>query len=200
MNKTVLKYFSKRFCFLMNYPLEIKTKLVLEDELSTKQIKSIVKLINQVYLITESDFWPQNGAYKRIDVKKLSSHINNNELIIAKIEEEIVGAVHVYHIKGNICGFGMLVASPEKRGIGIGTALMRNVEDWAVSNKYNYIQLELLKPVKYKHPNKEFLNTWYRILGYKFISKCSYAQFYPEQAHLLKIPCNFEIYQKNLKN
>ncbi len=179
---------------------KIITNIVHEDELSIQQIKSIAELINRVYLITESDFWPQNGSYERTNVEEIIQFIEKGELIIASIAHEIVGAVHVYPIKETICGFGMLVSLPEKRGIGIGTALMQSIDDWAIMNRYKTIQLELLKPVNYKHPDKEFLNGWYSKLEYKFMRKTLYGDLYPKQASLLKIPCNFEIYQKNLTN
>jgi len=176
----------------------VTTSLVLKDELSIQQIKLVAELINKVYLITESDFWPHNGSYERTNASEILQFIENNELIIAQIDEEIVGAVHVYPVKDDVCGFGMLVAAPKKRGHGIGTTLMKSIEDWAVNNKYKIIQLELLKPINYLHPDKEFLNNWYTKMGYKLISKTTYGKLYPKQASLLKIPCNFEIYQKNL--
>jgi len=180
--------------------LDITTSLVLKDELSMQQIESVAELINKVYLITESDFWPQNGSYERTNALEITQFIAKKELIIARIEEEIVGAVHIYPVKDDVCGFGMLVSSPEKRGAGIGRMLMKSIEDWAMMNTYKIIQLELLKPINYLHPDKEFLKGWYTKLGYRIISKTSYGDLYPNQASLLKIPCNFEIYQKNLIN
>ena len=198
MIKTVLEMFSKRFCFFMPNLPKITTSLVLKDELSLQQIESVVELINKVYLITESDFWPHNGSYERTNASEITRFIKNKELIIAQIAEEIVGAVHVYPVKEDICGFGMLVAAPKKRGCGIGVTLMESIEDWAINNEYKIMQLELLKPINYKHPDKEFLKRWYTKMGYKLTSKSSYGKLYPKQASLLKIPCNFEIYQKNL--
>ncbi len=179
---------------------KITTSVVKNGALSTLQITNVAKLINQVYLQTESDFWPHNGLYERTNAVKLIRYIKNNELIIATIADQIVGAVHVYPIENDHCGFGMLVASPKKRGLGIGTSLMKSVENWALANNYKTIQLELLKPKAYIHPEKEFLHKWYTELGYTFINKTTYGDLYPEQSHLLKIPCDFEIYQKKLKN
>ncbi len=93
----------------------------------------------------------------------------------------------------------MLVSSPNHRGIGIGSLLMKSIENWAKTNHYKTIQLELLKPIAYKHEDKEFLTSWYTQLGYKYISKTTYLDLYPKQASLLKVPCNFEIYQKNIR-
>jgi GNAT superfamily N-acetyltransferase len=177
---------------------KILTNIVKKGEMSRQKINVIVQLINQVYLLTEKDFWPHNGQYERTNKNEIEHFIRNKELIIATKSQEIVGAAHIYHLKENICGFGMLVSSPKYRGIGIGSFLMKHIEDWASSNHYKTIQLELLKPVEYKHPDKEFLTSWYTRLGYKYVSKTSYLDLYPKQASLLKVPSNFEIYQKNI--
>ena len=177
---------------------KILTNIVKEGEMSRQEINVIVQLINQVYLLTEKDFWPHNGQYERTNKNEIEHFIRNKELIIATKSQEIVGAAHIYHLKENICGFGMLVSSPKYRGIGIGSFLMKHIEDWASSNHYKTIQLELLKPVEYKHPDKEFLTSWYTRLGYKYVSKTSYLDLYPKQASLLKVPSNFEILQKNI--
>jgi len=177
---------------------KILTNIVKEGELSRQEIDVIVKLINQVYLLTEKDFWPHDGQYERVNTNEIENFIRNKELIIATKSKEIVGAVHIYNLKENICGFGMLVSSPKYRGIGIGSLLMNSIEDWAKTNHYTTIQLELLKPIDYKHPDKEILTSWYTKLGYKYISKTSYLDLYPKQASLLKVPSNFEIYQKNI--
>ena len=182
----------------MDKTSKISTKIVREGELSSQEINIISKLINQVYLLTEKDFWPHDGQYERTNDDEIAEFIKNNELIIATISNEIVGAVHVYHLEENVCGFGMLVSSPEKRGIGVGSTLMKSIEDWAKINHYKTIQLELLKQIEYKHPDKEFLTSWYTLLGYKYITKTTYLDLYPKQASLLQVPCNFEIYQKNI--
>ncbi len=177
---------------------KILINIVKEGELSRQEINVIVKLINQVYLLTEKDFWPHDGQYERTNTNEIEDFIRKKELIIATKSQEIVGAAHIYHLKENVCGFGMLVSSPKYRGIGIGSLLMKSIEDWAKTNHYNTIQLELLKPKAYKHPDKEILTSWYTKLGYKYVSKTSYLDLYPKQASLLKVPSNFEIYQKNI--
>ncbi len=123
---------------------KILTNIVEEGELSRQDINVIVKLINQVYLLTEKDFWPHDGQYERTNTNEIEHFIKKKELIIATKSQEIVGAAHIYHLKENVCGFGMLVSSPKYRGIGIGSLLMKSIEDWAKTNHYNTIQLELL--------------------------------------------------------
>ena len=167
-------------------------------ELSKEEINYTADLINRVYLITESDFWPQNGDYERVNTQELTQFIEKDELIIAKLGDEIVGAVHVYKNTETVGGFGMLVSDPEKRGLKIGSKLVNAVEVWCKKRSCTQIQLELLKPDDKIHPDKEFLYKWYTRIGYEFQSKTPYGDMYPELASLLKIPCTFEVYLKNL--
>lgn len=156
-------------------------------------------MINRVYLISEYDFWPHTGEYSRTTIEAITEFIKKGELLIARVDGKIVGAVHVYRITDTVCGFGMLVSLPENRRSGIGSALIAAVETWALENKFSQIQLELLVPESYKHPDKEFLKNWYTRLGYELQTATPYANLYPKQAHLLKMQCFFEIYQKNLQ-
>ena len=183
----------------MQHASEIEILIPGDNDLSKAQISTIAKLINNVYLSSESDFWPQNGDYERTTTEEIGNFIKNKELIIAKLKGILVGAVHVYHIENDICGFGMLVSSPEYRKTGIGSTLMSAVENWARIKHYNIIQLELLRPLHYRHPQKEFLKNWYEKLNYQMVKSATYKDLYPDQAHLLKIQCTFDIYQKNLK-
>lgn len=183
----------------MNNSYKIETFQADKEGLTLEDIEFICDLINNVYLSSESDFWPSDGTYSRTSVKELNNFIKNKQLIIATKKDEIVGAVHVYPIQNSLCGFGMLVSSPSQREVGVGSALMHHVEKWAANNNYKTIQLELLRPVNYLHPEKEFLKEWYIKLGYQKVSSNSYKSLYPEQAQLLIIPCTFDIYQKNLE-
>ncbi|MCB0476033.1 MAG: GNAT family N-acetyltransferase [Flavobacteriaceae bacterium] len=178
---------------------KIKTGLANFRSISQQEIIYVAELINRVYMISEHDFWSQTGEYSRTTLEAITEFIKKEELLIARMNNEIVGAVHVYRITDTRCGFGMLVSLPEKRRSGIGAALIAAVETWAFENKYSQIQLELLVPESYKHPDKEFLKKWYTRLGYQLKSATPYADLYPKQAHLLKMQCFFEIYQKNLQ-
>ena len=169
------------------------TKTISEEEIHT-----VVDLINRVYLDSEKDFWPHNGDYERTNVSEIKTFIKENELIVAKLDNEIIGAVHMYKIDDTTGGYGMLVSAPEKRGLKIGKALMNAIEEWFLNENIQQIQIEILKPAEILHPEKEFIEAWYKRLGYQLISKTPYGELYPDNSHLLRIPCTFYIYKKTL--
>jgi hypothetical protein len=50
----------------------------------------------------------------------------------------------------------------------------------------------------WRHPSKEFLDNWYRRIGYRVISNTSVDDLEPELAPLLATPCEFVVYEKRL--
>ena len=168
------------------------------DKIGIEKLEKLSKLITEIYLEEESIFWPQNGDYERTNLKELTSFIEKGELILAMDTTEIIGSVHVYPIEENICGFGMLISNNAYRGKGIGSLLVKSAEQWGNENGFRTMQLETLTPSKSIIPQKEFLKKWYTKSGYKLIKKIPYTNLYPKQAHLLKIDCQFEVYQKTI--
>ena len=62
----------------------------------------------------------------------------------------------------------------------------------------NAMQLELLVPLTWSHPSKEFLDDWYRRIGYRVVRRTSVDLLQPELAPLLATPCEFVVYEKPL--
>ena len=176
----------------------IHTKLLNKGDLSILEIQKLARLINLVYLETEKDYWPHDGTYERISSTQLSKYITNNQIIIATVKNHIIGVVRVYKFDDESCGFGMLVTQKKYRKLGVGKKLLTTIDSWAKDQNFKKIQLELLKPQNYIDKNKEFLKKWYQKIGYNYIEKTTYKKLYPKQASLLKIPCIFEIYHKNI--
>ncbi len=176
----------------------ISTSLVNKRELSPNQIVLITNLINTVYENSEREFWPTDGSYTRTTIDEISSFVEKEELIIAKVDNIILGTVHVYPINSTTLGFGMLTASIKYRKKGIGNLLLQAVETYAKTNKFSKIQLELLKPVHFKHPEKEFLEKWYRKNDYELTDTISHENLYFKQAAMLKFPCKFDIFTKTI--
>jgi hypothetical protein len=60
------------------------------------------------------------------------------------------------------------------------------------------LQLELLVPREWTHPNKELLHAWYTRIGYRPVRSGTIDESYPWLAPLLATPCDFVIYHKDL--
>jgi hypothetical protein len=178
--------------------LELKVEILQKTTISEQEIINLTDMINTVYENSEREFWPTDGRYSRTNYNEVSEFITKNEMIVVKNNNKIVGSVHVYHLDKNILGFGMLTCSLENRKQGIGNLLLKSIEGFAIVNKYNAIQLELLKPEEFKHPEKEFLEKWYSNWGYTLKESIPYQNLYFKQVSMLKFPCKFDIFQKLL--
>lgn len=160
------------------------------------EVRDYVDLVNRVYAEAEKGLW-QEGA-ERTDAEEIAAVIRAGELVEARLGGQLVGCVHVTTIEGGLGEFGMLVAAPEFRGVGIGRDLVAFAEDWARQQKYATMQLELLMPQTWTHPVKEFLHGWYTRIGYRPVRTEPFDEAYPALQPLLATPCDFVIYHKAL--
>ena len=92
----------------------------------------------------------------------------------------------------------MLVADPDRRGIGIGRDLVAFAEELSRQRGLGAMQLELLVPRGWTHPEKERLHAWYTRIGYAPVRSGTIDGSYPHLAPLLATPCDFVIYEKDL--
>ena len=60
------------------------------------------------------------------------------------------------------------------------------------------MQLEVLVPVAWRHPSKEFLRAWYTRIGYREARTGHLAELYPELAPMLATECDLVVYRKAL--
>jgi GNAT superfamily N-acetyltransferase len=159
-------------------------------------VAQLVDLINRVYAEAEKGLWRDGAA--RTDAGEVIDIICAGQLAVARLGGHLVGAVRIQRLDGGIGEFGMLVASPEYRGIGIGRELVAFAEDWARQQGLSRMQLELLVPQMWTHPVKEFLNGWYTRIGYRKVRTGRLSDAYPELEPQLATPSDFAIYHKQL--
>jgi GNAT superfamily N-acetyltransferase len=159
-------------------------------------VARIAELVNQVYAEAERGLW-REGA-DRTDAPDIAAIIHAGELAVARLDGRLAGAVRIRRLDPGLAEFGMLVASPEHRGIGIGRALVAFAEDWARQQGLSRMQLEVLTPRTWTHPAKEFLRDWYTRIGYRQTRTGRLADAYPALQPQLATACDFAIYHKNL--
>ena len=76
--------------------------------------------------------------------------------------------------------------------------LVQAVEEWARSRKRRTIRLELLTPRSWTHPSKEFLQGWYKRIGYAPQFTEPFEKMYPELLGELATDCDFTVWHKQL--
>jgi GNAT superfamily N-acetyltransferase len=165
-------------------------------EIATAVEPEVVELINRVYRDAEKGLWLE--GYERTDDREIAAITAAGELAVARLAGRLVGAVRVQRAAEGLGEFGMLAASPEHRGLGIGRDLVSFAEGGARRQGLGLMQLELLVPRTWTHPVKEFLREWYARIGYRKIRTDDLADAYPALAPRLATPCDFVIYQKRL--
>ena len=92
----------------------------------------------------------------------------------------------------------MLAAAPEQRSAGVGRALLDFAEEHSRERGRRTMRLELLVPLGWEHPSKEFLKGWYGRRGYRVTGSGSMDELYPQLAGRLACPCDLLIYEKPL--
>jgi hypothetical protein len=80
--------------------------------------------------------------------------------------------------------------------IAVDTDLVNAV--YARSRGSTTMQLELLQPRDWTHPEKEVLDAWYTRLGYRPVRTGRIEESYPHLSPLLAGPSDFVVYHKPL--
>ncbi|WP_226887306.1 GNAT family N-acetyltransferase [Nocardia brasiliensis] len=164
----------------------------------TALVAELADLVNRVYEVAEEGLW-RDGA-SRTTTSELAGLITAAEIAVARDEGgRIVGAVRIQQLTDGTGEFGMLVCAPERRGAGIGRALVDFAERHCVEQGARTMQLELLVPRNWTHPVKEFSHGWYQRLGYVLERKGELEESYPDLVPLLATPCDFLIFHKPLR-
>jgi GNAT superfamily N-acetyltransferase len=159
-------------------------------------VGELTGLINGVYATAERGLW-RDGAM-RTTTTELAELIAARQIAVAAREGHIIGSVHVHQVADDVGEFGMLVAAPDHRATGIGTALVDFAEQHGREHGLRAMQLELLVPRGWRHPSKEFLTSWYGRIGYRLIRTGSIDDAHPHLGPLLATPCDIQVHEKSL--
>jgi GNAT superfamily N-acetyltransferase len=162
----------------------------------TTLMKRIADLINEVYAVAEEGLWIDGAT--RTTVDGVAELTGAGEIAVARVRGRIVGCVRVRRMDEGTGEFGMLVADPAHRGVGIGRELIRFAERSCREDGLATMQLELLVPRGWTHPTKQFLAAWYTRIGYRVARTGTIDEAYPALAPQLATPCDFVIYRKDL--
>ena len=88
-------------------------------------------------------------------------------MLAAAREDELVGCAYVRPLEPGTADLGLVSAALDQWGTGVGRELVGSAEDLVRSQGVTTMQLELLVPNGWVHPEKERLRGWYTRLGYR---------------------------------
>jgi GNAT superfamily N-acetyltransferase len=157
----------------------------------------LTALINDVYAVAENGLWRAGAT--RTSPAEVAGLIKAREIIAATWQGQVVGSVRVHDVSQDTSEFGLLVAAPDHRGLGVGVALLDFAEGDSRERGLRAMQLELLVPRAWSHPTKEFLKAWYGRRGYRLSRVGRLEDAYPHLAPLLATECDLEIHEKPLR-
>jgi GNAT superfamily N-acetyltransferase len=159
-------------------------------------VGEITDLVNRVYTTAEEGMWVEGAT--RTTASALAESIAAGEIAVARMDGQIIGAVRIQQLDAGTGEFGMLVADPARRGEGIGRELVAFAEELSRQRGLAVMQLELLVPREWTHPTKQFLQAWYRRMGYRPARSSTIDESDPQLAPLLATPSEFVVYHKDL--
>lgn len=167
------------------------------DSHDARLVERLAGLINGVYETAERGLW-RDGA-TRTTATQLAELIATGQIAVATRDGLLVGSIRVHDVADDASELGMLVASRDHRGTGVGRALVAFAERHSRERGLRAIQLELLVPRHWRHPSKEFLKAWYGRRGYRLIRTGTIDDAHPHLAPLLATACDLTVYEKPLR-
>jgi GNAT superfamily N-acetyltransferase len=156
----------------------------------------LTRLVNDIYAIAEKGLW-QDDATRTTD-SEMVELIGAEEIAVVAMNDTVVGSIRVHDVADDASEFGLLVVAPEQRGTGLGRTLVDYAEERSRARGLRAMQLELLVPRGWEHPNKEFLKGWYGRRGYRVIETRGFDDAYPHLAPMLATECDLLVYEKRL--
>ena len=160
--------------------------------------REVAELVNRVYTTAEEGLWIEGAT--RTTAAETAGMIADGQIAVARMDGVMVGAVRIQELDARTGELGMLVADPDRRGVGIGRDLITFAEQLSRQRGHVVMELEVLVPREWKHPTKEFLHAWYTRIGYRPVRSGTIDERYPHLAPLLATPCDFVIYHKKLSS
>jgi GNAT superfamily N-acetyltransferase len=167
--------------------------------LNQEELIRLHDLMVYAYEITEREIWGKD--YTRMFFDEFVDVVKSGAVILARLDNEIVGSITTNKLDEESYGFGLLNADFSKKGLGIGRKLIAASEAFAKQQGARYMKIEILRPSNIEVPQKKMLADWYTSLGYAFDTSMSFEARKPDKAEkALKLiaPTQFDCYTKVL--
>jgi GNAT superfamily N-acetyltransferase len=172
-------------------------KLLAPDEARDEVlVEELVRLINAAYAVGEAGLWLEGAT--RTEPDEIAEAIRSGGMLAATLAGRLVGCAYVRPLDAATADLGLISAAPDQWGIGIGRELVRSAEELMRLDGVTTMQLELLVPKGWAHPEKERLRSWYTRLGYRVARSAPFEEVAAHLASHLATPCEFLIFRKRL--
>jgi GNAT superfamily N-acetyltransferase len=159
-------------------------------------VEELVRIVNAAYAVGEAGLWLDGAT--RTGPGEIAEAIRNRELLAATIDGRLVGCAWVRALDAGTADLGLISTAPDRWGGGVGRELVRSAEELMRSRGLATMQLELLVPKGWVHPQKQRLHGWYSRLGYRVVRSAPFEQVAAHLASQLATPCEFLIFHKPL--
>jgi GNAT superfamily N-acetyltransferase len=178
-------------------PLTAEVELLVPDDACDEVlVEELVRLINAAYAVGEAGLWREGTT--RIRPDEIAEAIRSGGMLAATFEGRLVGCAYVRLLDADTADLGLVSAAPDQWGTGIGRELVRSAEELMRSRGVATMQLELLVPKGWAHPEKDRLRSWYTRLGYEVVRTAPFEYVAAHLASQLAVPCEFIIFRKPL--
>jgi GNAT superfamily N-acetyltransferase len=159
-------------------------------------VDELARLVNDAYAVGEAGLWLDGTT--RTTAAEIADAIRSGGVLAATLERRLVGCAYVRALDAGTADLGLISTAPDHWGGGVGRQLVRSAEELMRERGMTTMQLELLVPKRWIHPQKERLRAWYTRLGYRVIRSAPFEQVATHLASQLATPCEFLIFHKPL--
>jgi GNAT superfamily N-acetyltransferase len=153
-------------------------------------------IINDAYAAGEQGLWADDAV--RTTAAEMTEAIRQGEMLAARLDDRVVGCARLKPLDERTADLGYISAATDRWGSGVGRQVVQSAEEVSRSRGVTTMQLELLVPRDWTHPEKERLRAWYTRLGYRVVRSAPVEEVAPWAPSKLATPCEFLIFRKSL--
>ncbi len=167
-----------------------------DEALDEALVEELVRVINSAYAVGETGLWLEGAT--RTAPREIVEMIRSGGMLAATLEGRIVGCAYVRPLDAGTADLGLISVAPDRWGSGVGSELVHLAEELMRARGVTTMQLELLVPKGWLHPDKDRLRGWYTRLGYRVVRPAPVEKVAAHLASQLATPCEFLIFRKSL--
>jgi GNAT superfamily N-acetyltransferase len=159
-------------------------------------VEELATLINTAYALGEAGLW--TDGWERTTPARVADAVRGGGMLVASLDSRPVGCGCVQEVDESTADLGFVAADPGQWGSGVGREVVRSAEELVRSRGMTTMQLDLLVPLEWVHPEKARLRAWYTRLGYRIVRTARFEEMAQHEASQLATPCEFLVFQKAL--